>query len=164
MTKLLSQEIQCKRIIGCDIDKDMIKFAESYNKESNIDYVLQDITQEWDQFSPELRSLEGRIPVVTSNFSLTWIKDIERAADNISRLVSDEGHVVVNLVYDGDIFNQLDPLKRSLMEKILKYPTEEQFIGQWVNSLKRSGLKRISIEFLDETSVYDEAEYHNGNF
>lgn len=164
MTRLLSREIECRRIVGIDIDKEMIGFANRVNKEPNIEYVVQDIQQSWNQFCPELRALEGQVSVVTSNFALTWIKDIRTTSENISRLVRDGGHVVFNLVYDGDIFDRLSPEKRSMMERILKYPTEEEFIGQWVNGLKRAGLTKISIEYWQPKTIYDEEEYHNGNF
>ncbi|CAG2169786.1 unnamed protein product [Oppiella nova] len=160
MTKLYAEHIDSQRFIGCDIDPKMIDFATKENRKSNIDYVLQDIQQDWDRFSPELKALKHRVSVITSNFALTWVKDIRTASQNISNLIANDGFVVLNIVYDGDIYDRLDPNDRILAEKYLKYPTEEEMIGKWINGLKKSGFSKIDIHYWEPKAVFTEKVYY----
>ncbi|XP_054166836.1 trans-aconitate 2-methyltransferase-like [Oppia nitens] len=159
MTKLLADEIECDHIIGCDIDQKMIEYAKRENKKSNIDYLVQDIQRDWLDFNTELKDLKGKVSVITSNFALTWIHDIKTTAENLSHLISDDGLLVLNIVYDGDIYDRLEPNERLLAEKCLKYPTEEEMIGKWITCLKKSGFKQIDITYWEPKSIFNEKLY-----
>ncbi len=163
MTKLLSQ-IDCDYIIGCDIDPKMIEFAKSNNSLPQTEYLVQDIGTVWENVDEKLKKLYGKVSVVSSNFSLTWIKDkqIEIAAQNISNLLSDDGIVVLNIVYDGDIFKRLSPEEKTKIEKLVKYPTEHELIGKWFTSLKNVGLNRIDIQYWEPKVIVSEKLYIEG--
>ena len=161
-TRLLN-DFQCDRIVGCDIDPKMIGFAQKYNSTDKIDYVVQDFGAEWDQLDPELRELEGKVSVVFTNYAMAWIYDNKHnAATNIQRLLAEDGIFVGNILYDGDIFKSLPPSERKKAFDLIPYPSEEEFVGGWVMSLKSAGLNRIELDYWEPKIIMSEDSYVNG--
>jgi hypothetical protein len=155
MTKLLSK-------IDCDSITDR-NIIESNNSLSQTECIVQDIGTVWEKVDEKLKQLYGKVSVVSTNFSLTWIKDkgIETAAQNISNLLSDDGIVVLNIVYD-DIFKKLTQEKKTEIEKLLKYPTEQELIGKWLTSLKKVGLNKFHTQYLEPKTIVNEKLYIEG--
>jgi len=160
--KLLSEQFKYDRIIGVDIDPEMIKFAQINNKIENIEYIVQDIGSDWTLWDQNLKSLAGKVSVIFSNYALHWISDIERVAKNFSQLLSHNGIVVVDVLYCGDIYRHLSDDQRKISEKMLKYPTEQQMIGRWVTAFKNAGLSQIQVKYWEPKSIYPEKYYIEG--
>jgi hypothetical protein len=136
---------------------------ESNNSLSQTECIVQDIGTVWEKMDAKLKQLYGKVSVVSTNFSLTWIKDkgIETAAQNISNLLSDDGIVVLNIVYD-DIFKTLTQEKKTEIEKLLKYPTEQELIGKWLTSLKKVGLNKFHTQYWEPKTIVNEKLYIEG--
>lgn len=77
LTCHMAQLIPHETIIGIDIDPAMIAFSIN-NKPTleTISYVCQDLSQPWDQLSPELARLAGHVDLIMSNMTLNWVIDI----------------------------------------------------------------------------------------
>ncbi len=137
--------------------------VESKNSSSQTECIIQDIGTVWENVDEKLKQFYDRVSVVSTNFSLTWIKDkgIETAAQNISNLLSDDGIVVLNIVYD-DIFKRLTQEKKTEIEELLKYPTEQGLIGKWLTSLKKVGLNKFHTQYWEPKTLVNEELYIEG--
>jgi SAM-dependent methyltransferase len=162
--KLLSDELKYDRIIGVDIDPNMIEFARINNQIENTEYIVQDITNDWSLWDEKLKKLAGKVSVIFSNYCLHWINDIERAAINISHLLSNTGIILVDVLYCGDIYRNVSNEERKKFNEILKYPTEQKLIGRWVTAFKNAGLTKIDIKYWEPKSIYPQKYYFEGIF
>jgi SAM-dependent methyltransferase len=162
--KLLSDELKYDRIIGVDIDPDMIEFARINNQIENTEYIVQDISNDWDLWDEKLKKLAGKVSVIFSNYCLHWINDIERTAINISHLISNTGIIVVDVLYCGDIYRNVTNEERKKFNQILKYPTDQKVIGRWITAFKNAGLTKINIKYWEPKSIYPQKYYFEGIF
>lgn len=162
--KLLSEELKYERIIGIDIDTDMIEYAQNYNKIENTEYIVQDICADWILWDQNLKKLAGKVSVIFSNYTLHWVKNIERAAKNISKLLAINGMIVTDVLYCGDIYRNVTDDERKKLDQILKYPTEQEVIGRWISAFKNAGLSRIDVKYWEPKSIYPEKYYIEGLF
>ena len=160
-TKLLNQ-LNCDRIIGCDIDPKMIGFAKKYNKTAKMEYFVQDFGANWNQFDERLQRLAGKVSVIFTNYAMAWIWDKQTAAQNIARLLAPNGKFVANILYDGDIFQQLPTPERQKAFELVPYPTEQEFIGGWIMALKNAGLTKLDIDYWEPKIVMSEKLYVEG--
>ncbi|CAG2103941.1 unnamed protein product [Medioppia subpectinata] len=153
--KLLAKELNPEHIVGVDIDRDMIAFVKQHNAMANTDYYIQDITQEWKEWDKSLQKLAGKVSVIFSNFTLHWVRESETAAQNMSKLLSNNGIIVMNILYCGDIYrNAGTDDRRAQLERQLRYPSEQQLIGQWVTAFKSVGLNRIDIKYWEPKALF----------
>jgi SAM-dependent methyltransferase len=142
----------------------MIEFARINNQIENTEYIVQDITNDWSLWDEKLKKLAGKVSVIFSNYCLHWINDIERAAINISHLLSNTGIILVDVLYCGDIYRNVSNEERKKFNEILKYPTEQKLIGRWVTAFKNAGLTKIDIKYWEPKSIYPQKYYFEGIF
>ncbi|CAG2120424.1 unnamed protein product [Medioppia subpectinata] len=153
--KLLAKELNPEHIVGVDIDSDMIAFAKQHNAMANTDYYVQDISQEWNQWDKSLQKLAGKVSVIFSNYALHWVPESEIAAQNMAKLLSNNGIIVIDILYCGDIYRNAGTADRRVeLERRLRYPSEQEVIGQWVTAFKSAGLNRIDIKYWEPKSIY----------
>jgi SAM-dependent methyltransferase len=150
------------QLYAIDIDKDMIKFAEEKHHKSNIHYLLQDLSLEWDQLRSELKALEGKVSLIFSNHVLHWIKDKENAAKNLFRLLSKSGKIYAQIFWISDPFSDLKAKEKEVHEKeILKIPTKESQLNGWINIFRTVGFDLIENEFHLRKDVYEKKVFES---
>ncbi|CAG2173812.1 unnamed protein product, partial [Oppiella nova] len=79
VTKLLADVFKVKQIIGIDVDKQMIDFANENNCNQIITYYVQDFGLTWDGLSPQMRELEGKVLLKTCGkiyVNIGWNSDL----------------------------------------------------------------------------------------
>lgn len=157
-TKLLN-DLNCHQIIGCDIDPKMISFAQKYNRTVKIDYLVQDFGTDWTQLDDKLKQLAGKVSLIFTNYALAWIWDKQSAANNMAKLLAPDGLLVANILYDGDIFEQLPKAERQKAFDLVAYPSEQEFIGGWVMALRNAGLNKLDIDYWEPKIVMPEKLY-----
>lgn len=160
--KMLAKMLSPERIVGLDIDAQMIGFAKENNAMPNTEYHCQDISADMSEWSEDLRQLCGKVSVIFSNYALHWVKDVERTAHNMARLLATGGQIVVDILYVGDIFHRLRPEERQQYEQWLSYPSEQQVIGRWVTAFKSAGLNHIELKYWKPTCIYPLKLYFDG--
>jgi SAM-dependent methyltransferase len=150
------------QLYAIDIDKDMIKFAEEKHHKSNIHYLLQDLSLEWDQLRSELKALEGKVSLIFSNHVLHWIKDKENAAKNLFRLLPKSGKIYAQIFWISDPFSDLKAIEKEVHEKeILKIPTKESQLNGWINIFRTVGFDLIENEFHLRKDVYEKKVFES---
>lgn len=87
LTNMLSLQIKHKMIIGLDNSDKMIEFAKNNHNFKTSNYVKVDITDDWEQLEDQLNLTERTVDLVVSLYCLHWIKDKQKALENISRLL-----------------------------------------------------------------------------
>ncbi|CAG2177613.1 unnamed protein product [Oppiella nova] len=157
--KLLDNELKPEQIIGIDIDTEMISFAKQNNGLKNSEYYVQDIGADFDKWDQSLQKVSGKVSVIFSNYALHWVRDVETAAKNMSRLLSNTGIIVVDILYVGDIYRNVSVEQRAKYEQWLRYPSEQEVIGRWMSALKGAGLTQIDIKFWRPKCIYPEKVY-----
>ncbi|CAG2104156.1 unnamed protein product [Medioppia subpectinata] len=151
---MLAKELNPGHIVGVDIDPDVIAFAKQHNAMANTDYYIQDITQEWNQWDKSLQKLAGKVSVIFSNFTLHWVRESDTAAQNMAKLLSNNGIIVMNILYCGDIYDTAGADKRAELERQLRYPSEQRVVGQWVTAFKSAGLTRINLKYWEPKCIF----------
>ena len=98
MTELLAQSgVKHNRIIGVDIDPEMIAFAQQNHKSvDSVEYWTQDMSLSWDELTPRVRELEGRVSLIVSNIALHWIKNKSQLMAVLCRLLATGGAIVAH--------------------------------------------------------------------
>jgi len=140
----------------------MVKFAKSNYPSPKIEYITQDISDEWDQLDPELKKLEGKVSLIFSNRVLHWVEDKGNAAKNLYRLLSTGGKLYANVTTLWDLFYDLIPEEKVKMQSIVQIPNEEEQIENWRQAFTESGFHSIDIEFFILRQLYPNDEFKNG--
>ena len=158
MTKLYNDSLNIGTFIAIDIDSKMIKFAETNYPAQNTTYIAQDFGVKWDKLSPEVRALENRVNLIVSNHTMHWIfKQRENAANNIRRLLADQGLVYLQFaclpyykdVVDNAFLSFLTGIG-VFIGSITSITVVKQRSG-WINAMTNNGLKLIQDSIEDKT-------------
>ena len=146
LTELLSHKIKHKRIIGLDINPQMIQFANENHKRPTIEYIVQDFGQDWHEFNSALKQIEGKVSLIFSNITLHWIDNKENVGKSFQKLLSKDGLVYVN-VYAIQGFNKhLDEEQVKYNERLIKIPSFEEQMKIWESILTLNGINVQSIK------------------
>src|SRR4051812_33557990 len=96
MTAELARTVKHSRVIGVDIDPDMIAYARQHHKPmDSVDYWTEDMGGEWEALSAGVRALEGRVSLVVSNMAVHWIADKSQLFSVLWRLLAAGGGSMV---------------------------------------------------------------------
>ena len=117
VTLMLNSLLTIRQIYAIDVDPEMIDFANENHPKDNIQYILQDLSQEWDQLSPDIKALENKVSLIFSNHVLHWIINKENLAKNLYRLLSKNGKLYANIYWITDPFNYLTGTEKEIHEK-----------------------------------------------
>lgn len=161
VTQILSQRISCEKLVAIDVDMRMIKFAKANYSSPKINYIVQDISVEWDQLDPTLRQLEGKVSLVFSNRVLHWVENKAIAAQNLYRFLAPNGKLCTNITTLWDLFHDLVPEEKIKFESLLQIPSEEEQIANWRTAFSESGFKNIDIEFSILRQMYPHNQFKN---
>jgi len=157
ITLKLNSLLTIDRLFAIDVDEQMIKFAKENHQKNNIQYLLQDLSVEWDQLRPQLKALEGKVSLIFSNHVLHWISDKENAAKNIFRLLSNSGKVYANIYWISDPFNDLSADQKQIHEReVIKIPPKDKQMDLWTNIFKNTGLIINQNEFMLRKTIFEE--------
>lgn len=78
-------------VTGIDISKECIKYAQTYNNSSNIDYICMDIK--------DLASVNDKFDIVFSDMVFNYIENYDKLLSNIYSLLKDDGIIVFSQVH-----------------------------------------------------------------
>ncbi|CAG2174861.1 unnamed protein product, partial [Oppiella nova] len=165
LTKVLSTYVNHKRIVALDIDPGCISHCKQINGVKTIEYEIQDLGVEWDQFRSDLkrqlegkfrsdlkRQLEGKVELIFSNFTLHFIPNKRQLLEVISRLLAPNGIIHANFIVISDLNKKLP-----IDDRKPEYLSVDQQIDIWRESIVDNGLK------ITEFSVVD-AVWHMSHF
>ncbi|CAG2179234.1 unnamed protein product [Oppiella nova] len=115
MTELLAQSgVKHNRIIGVDIDPEMTAFAQQNHKSvDSVEYWTQDMSLSWDELTPRVRELEGRVSLIVSNIALQGIKNKSQLMAVLCKLLATEG-VIVAHIEPGILFELISTVSHKL--------------------------------------------------
>ena len=148
VTLLLNDALDVNQIVAIDVDTDMIDFAKRNHSKERITYLAQDFGLDWDQLSPELRAIEGRVSLIFTNHCLHWIPNKENVVKNLYRLLSKCGKIYANIYWISDLFLDLSPDQKTIHEKeFMKIPTKEEQFDIWFNLFKTNEFTVVSNKF-----------------
>ncbi len=151
MTKILSERIQHNRIVAIDVEPGMVKFAQTNFASNSIEYLIQDISQSWDELSFTLKELEGKVSLIFSNRVLHWVRDKETAAINMSKLLAKGGDVCINITA---LLNIKPHLNDELKGKFNYIPSIDEQFELWSKLLTDNGIKLSFTEILQLKTLY----------
>ncbi len=160
MTKILSERIQHNRIVALDVSSEMVKFAQTNFASNSIEYLIQDISQSWDELSLTLKELEGKVSLIFSNRVLHWVNDKETAATNMSKLLAKGGDICLNITEIPDLKPNLND---ELKEKVIDIPSIEEQFEFWEKSLMQKGIKFSVAKILHLKAAYDGNTFSSKN-
>ena len=162
---MLNSLLTIKQIYAIDVDPEMIDFANENHPKDNIQYMLQDLSQEWDQLSPDIKALENKVSLIFSNHVLHWIINKENVANNLFRLLSKGGKLYANIHWIKDPFNYLTGIEKEIHEKeVLKIPTKEEQFNLWIHIFEKVGFRITESEFISKKNVHELQSFRKSNF
>lgn len=157
VTLLLSREFDVDRVFGLDIDDQMVEFAKQNHSNDKITYLSQDFGRDWEEISPELRSLEGRVSLIFTNHCLHWITNKENVVKNLNRLLSKSGKIYANIYWITDLYLDLSPEEKAIHEKeFMKVPDKEEQRDLWVGLFRKHGFNITTDEFIAKDIVFEQ--------
>lgn len=148
-------------IIGIDIDPEMIKYANE-KRIRNCQFLVQDLEQPFSNWCNELRKFERKVDIIFSNYALHWIKNTDFLAQSIKNLLNNQSQsvFVANLLYPGWLQSVgQDEEETNLLNKLLNYPTQEEFINKFTESFQNAGFKWIDVKYEEPICQFDKKFY-----
>ncbi|XP_054157465.1 malonyl-[acyl-carrier protein] O-methyltransferase 2-like [Oppia nitens] len=157
ITQTLNDKLSVDHIYGVDVDTDMIEFARQHHPKPNITYLSQDISVDWDQLSPQIRSLESKVSLIFTNHCFHWIVNKENAVKNIERLLNKSAKIYANIYWIIDPFylNLSDEELVIHRKEFMNIPTKEKQLDIWIKLFNGSNLSVISYNFLLKSAEYE---------
>lgn len=156
ISSLLFEKLRIENHFGIDVDHKMINFANRHRTNARINFLLQDISEDWSSLRPELKALEGKVDLIFSSFVLQFITNIPKAAENISKLLAPGGQLQTVAFCLTDSLHTQTNGKGTPM----KVPTAQEQVNLWTDALKQAGLKveQVKLFKFEETVPPMEAE------
>src|SRR2546426_12336322 len=99
VTLMLNKQVPHKRIVAFDISPVMVDYAKKNYPDPSIEYMVQDISVQWDKLHPQIKELEGKVSLVFSNRVLHWVIDKQTMANNIARLLKPGGKFYASITW-----------------------------------------------------------------
>ena len=134
----------------------MIDFAKEVKTSDGLQYICQDFGQIFDEWQA-LRSIEGKVSLVFSNYSLLWIKEVDTVVQNIARLSATGGKVYMSIMLDTykgrPVFNS------KFLNKLLKTESKEELVEVWPAKFKNAGFGNDRCERSISDKVIDEKQF-----
>ena len=134
----------------------MIDFGEEVKISDGLQYICQDFSQNFDEWQT-LKSIEGKVSLVFSNYCLHWIKDVDTVVQNIARLSAPGGKVYMSIMLDTYkgrlVFNS------KFLNKLLKTESKEELVQIWPAKFKNAGFRIDRCERLISDKIIDEKQF-----
>ena len=170
----LSKSFPNARIIGLDIDKEMVSYAQAHHTlqtdingnqiSTRCKFYVQNASADWnDGWSKELKQiLVGKVDAVFSNYALNWMIGFKGLANNLSKMLRSNGRLVGNLLYDGDILTKCDSDKeRAFIQEVLPYPSQQQLVSDFLFAFHQANFNRFEIDYFEDLSIFPEEFFKN---
>ncbi|XP_045447495.1 juvenile hormone acid O-methyltransferase-like [Melitaea cinxia] len=166
-TSILKENIpnSIERLVGCDISKNMVQFANEQYANDHISFMVLDIEGD---LPNELR---GNFDYAFSFFALNWIQNQEVAFTNIYDLLSEGGECFFVIVSHQPMFDVYRILSRSTKWK-LWIKDVERFISPYHDCqdpekkveqmMMAIGFTSVEVECLQKTYVYPNLDAFKG--
>ena len=161
LTIQLNRVPDIQRIYGIDISKDVIEYAKQHYSAQNIQYLIGDMNVEWNQLTPELRELEGKVDVIFSNFVIHWMyTNHENLLKNIYRLLTRDGEVYINAVSIPRPVKSTTGVLKYFLKNFPPIPSGSEQIEKWCQSFETNNLQVIKLSteelhYLNEPNEFD---------
>ncbi|CAK1540617.1 unnamed protein product [Leptosia nina] len=89
----------CKKVTGCDINKDMIDFAKEHFASEDVDFIVLDISSELPDY------LRGQFHHAFSFYVMHWVQNQQYAFKNIYDMLKIGGDCLIAFVAQATIFD-----------------------------------------------------------
>ena len=156
ITRLLKKSINIDLIYGSDVDQSMIDFAGEDKTTDGLRFVCQDFGKDFAE-CPTLKSLEGKVSLVFSNYCFQWIEDIDAVVDNISRLCAPNARVYLGFTLIEERGRMI--FESSMLNKIMGVMSMELLPGMWSQKFEHAGFTIDMCESFVEDGIIDESTY-----
>lgn len=157
VTRVLSKSFPNANIIGIDTSADMINYATDHNQEANIEYVLQDISVNWEKLDTKITRYDGKTDLIFINHELNWVvDDRETAIGNFSRLLSLTGRLYSNTYLIRDIFQFLPSEQQEKYSKVIKILSPDEQVEMWQRLFYENGLPSVNCMYGCRKFVFKE--------
>lgn len=133
ITETVTNSIGHNKIYGVDIDSNMIEFARQHSKSASIEYVLADLSQDWDRLEPKVSALEARVPLIVSNMCIDLINQKSVFVRNLKRLLRPSAGAYFTFPIFPDITRKLSADERALYEQYVKLPDQSGQLKVWTD-------------------------------
>ncbi|CAH4029299.1 unnamed protein product [Pieris brassicae] len=151
----------CKTVIGCDVNEDMIRFANEHYSSESVQFTVFDIAGDL----PD--ALQERFHHAFSFFVIHWVQQQENAFRNIYNLLQKDGDCLATFVGQAVFYDALRELAKRKKWKIWLKDTEK-FISPYHDSsnpekqlremLDKIGFSFIEIHYKRLSFEYESAE------
>ncbi|KAH9420059.1 hypothetical protein DERP_001893 [Dermatophagoides pteronyssinus] len=160
--EMLANQFPGAKIVGLDIDPEMIDFARTKHPEHK--FFVQNIEQPWSEWPEDFRSTyENKVDIIFANYALHWIDNTNSFADTIRQLLRPTGMFTGNLLYCGWLQsedNSDDKRDEILLNESLDYPREMEFVSKFFWSLRTNGnFHWINMEYQEPVSRFGRQFY-----
>ncbi|CAG2179584.1 unnamed protein product, partial [Oppiella nova] len=144
-TELLAQRVTHRRVVGVDIDPQMVEFADREHKSvDTIEYWTVDMSLSWDELPDRIRRLEGRVSLVFSNGALQFIRNADQLMAVLRRLLAPNGVIMAHLLATPDVNALLsDEQKREYGLRDINSRSVAQQLNVWRDSCLANGIQVV---------------------
>ena len=134
-------------------------------KNDRFQFFVQDLGLPFDKWNTELRELlqTKQVDLIFSNYALQWIFNPSILGDSLRKILKPKtGILGANILFSDilSVVDQNDQHECKLLEKYLHYPSEKQFISEWIFGLKNDAhLNDIWLHYWQPKCIYPEKYY-----
>lgn len=161
VTTMLDSRLKCKQIVAVDIDMKAVKFAKHKHPSARIEYIIQDISDQWENLDQVLQGFEGKADLIFSNRCLHWIENKERAIENVFRLLKPGGKLYANVTTLYNLFYDLNGNEKEEVDKVLRIPSASEQVQQYNTLLAANTFRDVQVENTMLSQVYQHDEFKN---
>ena len=146
ITQFLAAQIEHAKIYGIDVDPNMIGFAEQSLKTDNIQYIMTDLSGEWNSIDPKIKRLEGKVSMIFSNMCISLIREKSIFVENLKKLMSNGARAYFSVFLYPDINIKLEGKSKEEFGCFVEIPSFERQMQIWNNLFEDN---QISVDFQD---------------
>ncbi|CAG2174709.1 unnamed protein product, partial [Oppiella nova] len=153
MTEHLSKSLAYgHRVIGVNIDPQMISYAQLNHKTDSTEYLVQDMSVPWDGLSAPIRELESRVDLIVSNMAFQWIypKSPSEAMKIFNRLLTKSGQIIATFGVNPDFFAFLTDQQKREYDLNGQTLSEELQVQDWRDACAESGFAIKKLRLVTE--------------
>ena len=161
ITRLLKENVNIDLLVGLDVDKLMVDFANIENSNDGLHFVCQDFGKELDEWQ-EIKELKGRVSLVFSNACLHWIKDVDVVVENIAKLCSSNARAYLLFLLDTD--RGWPVFKTTFINRFFGIHNENQLKEIWSKKFEKAHFTIDLCKIFDAGKEIDEAHYETRKY
>ena len=152
ITNSLSTQFEHGKIYGIDVDHNMIEFAKQSSNTNSIEYLLTDLSQDWNSIDANIKQLEFKVSMVFSNMCISLVRQKNTFVQNLKKLMSTDARAYFSFPLYPDINTKLKGEFEEKLGGFVKMPSLEGQMQVWTDLFEANGL---TVEFQDiQNSVW----------